>query len=74
MFERDGWRCHLCHRSTPKRLRGSYKPSAPELDHIVPLAKGGSHTRANTACACRQCNGAKSDRVYGQPSLFSVAA
>ena len=72
VFERDGWRCHLCRRSTPKRLRGSYAPNAPELDHIVPLSKGGAHTRANTACACRACNGAKADRVVGQPSLLAL--
>lgn len=74
VFERDGWRCHMCGCSTPKRYRGTYRPNAPELDHIVPLAKGGQHTKVNTACSCRACNGAKSDRILGQPSLFSVAA
>ena len=74
VFQRDGWRCHMCGRSTPQRLRGTFKPNAPELDHIVPLAKGGKHTRANTACACRSCNGNKADRIIGQPSLLSLAA
>lgn len=74
VFERDGWRCHLCKRATPKRLRGTYAPNAPELDHIIPLAKGGKHTRLNTACACRQCNGIKSDRILGQPSLLALVA
>lgn len=72
IFNRDGWRCHMCGKVTPQRLRGSYSPSAPELDHIVPLARGGKHTRANTACSCRACNAAKSDRVLGQPSLLSL--
>ena len=74
IFERDGWRCHICTRVTPKRYRGSYKPNAPELDHIVPLAKGGKHTRANVACSCRECNGKKADRILGQPSLLAFAA
>lgn len=63
VFERAGWRCYLCGCDTPRTLRGSYEPNAPELDHVVPLARGGAHTYANTACACRACNGTKSDRL-----------
>lgn len=72
VFERDGWRCHLCGRRTPKGARGTYRPNAPELDHIVPLSKGGTHSYVNTACACRECNLRKSDRVIGQPSLLAL--
>lgn len=72
VLERDGWRCHLCGRKTPKQKRGTFADNAPELDHIVPIAKGGAHSRANTACACRKCNIAKSDRIVGQPSLFAA--
>lgn len=68
---RDGWRCHICGVSTPKRLRGTYNDRAPELDHIVPLAKGGQHTRINTACACRKCNGTKADNIVGQLRLVA---
>lgn len=70
VFERDGWRCQLCKVKTPRKKRGTYDDDAPELDHIVPLAKGGAHTYANTQCACRRCNGLKSDRVLGQALLF----
>lgn len=63
---RDRWRCHICGISTPKRLRGTFHPQAPELDHIIPLALGGLHTRLNVACACRRCNGAKGSRPLGQ--------
>lgn len=72
VFERDGWRCHLCGGKTVKGRRGSYHPKAPELDHIVPLAKGGPHSYANTACAHRSCNAAKSDNIMGQPSLLAA--
>lgn len=72
VFERDGWRCQICHRPTPRRLRGSIEDMAPELDHIVPLAKGGEHSYRNTQCACRACNGAKGDKVYGQLPLLEV--
>lgn len=72
VFDRDGWRCHLCGRATPRKLRGTLKPNAPELDHIVPLSKGGEHSYRNTACACRECNHRKSDTVLGQPSLLAA--
>lgn len=62
ILERDGWRCHICGRDTPKVLRGSFADNAPELDHIVPISKGGEHSRLNTACACRRCNIVKSNR------------
>jgi 5-methylcytosine-specific restriction endonuclease McrA len=71
IFERDRWRCHLCGCKTPKALRGTYQDRAPELDHIIPLSKGGHHTRANTACSCRKCNHAKGDKPLGQMRLVA---
>lgn len=71
IFERDGWRCHMCKCSTPKRYRGTYKDNAPELDHILPLALGGEHTRLNTACSCRKCNGNKGAKALGQMLLVA---
>jgi 5-methylcytosine-specific restriction endonuclease McrA len=66
VFERDRWRCQLCGCSTPERLRGQMVDHAPELDHIVPLARGGAHTWSNVQCACRRCNGEKADTPRGQ--------
>lgn len=70
VLERDKWRCQLCGVGTPKRLRGSYNDRAPEVDHIVPLSKGGEHSYCNVQCACRRCNLLKLDRPYGQMRLF----
>jgi hypothetical protein len=69
VFARDGYRCHLCGCATPKRLRGKNRPTSPELDHIIPIAAGGGHTWENVACACRSCNGKKSDKPLGQLRL-----
>lgn len=69
VFERDRWRCQLCGVRTPKALRGSFDPRAPEMDHIVTLADGGTHTWGNVQCACRQCNGDKGSRSRGQIGL-----
>lgn len=63
VFDRDKWQCKICSVQTPKSKRGSLDDDAPELDHIIPLSKGGAHTRANTQCLCRKCNHIKSDNV-----------
>lgn len=72
VFERDGWVCHLCHKVTLKDQRGTLHSRAPELDHIIPISKGGEHSYANTACSCRRCNAEKSDKIIGQPSLLAA--
>lgn len=70
VFERDAWRCGICGGKTDKTRRGTYHHKAPELDHIVALANGGTHTWENVQCACRSCNGAKGASDYGQLTLF----
>lgn len=64
VFKRDGWRCYICGVTTPRQLRGSNDPYAPELEHVVSLTDGGTHTWANVACACRRCNSAKGADSY----------
>jgi predicted nucleic acid-binding Zn ribbon protein len=63
IFERDKWKCHVCGKRAPKSLRGTIDPLAPELDHIMPLSKGGHHVWANVACCHRECNQSKSDKI-----------
>lgn len=70
IFERDAWRCQICGCKTPKSKRGTIHDKAPELDHIIPLSKGGLHSFDNVQCTCRSCNAKKSDAVYGQMLLF----
>lgn len=38
------------------RMQKICGPEHPSLDHIVPLAHGGTHARINSALACSQCN------------------
>lgn len=70
VFDRDGWRCQFCNVRTPRSKRGTYASNAPELDHIMPLSKGGEHSYTNTQCLCRSCNAAKSNKPMGQLSLL----
>jgi len=73
VFERDQWRCHLCGIKTIRKLRGSTDDRAPELEHIVSLADGGSHTWGNVACSCRRCNRTKGAASFGQLGLGFAA-
>ena len=73
VFKRDGWRCQICGKKTPKKNRGKRYPNSPELDHRVPMSKGGGHLYSNVQCSCRRCNGQKSNKdCRGQLPLFEV--
>lgn len=61
VFERDRYRCRMCGCATQKH--SIYLPDAAELDHIIPLSKGGAHALYNMQTLCRRCNAIKSDRV-----------
>lgn len=69
VFERDKWTCQLCGLKTPRKLMGKGVPRSPELDHIVPLSRGGGHIWGNVQCSCRKCNIAKGSASMGQLSL-----
>lgn len=66
--KRDNWTCQVCGILTERGAVGT--PDAPELDHILPLARGGFHQAGNLWLLCRACNLAKSDR---DPLEFVVA-
>ncbi len=38
-------------------------PRSAEVDHVVPLSRGGSHGPDNLAIACRPCNRSKSNKL-----------
>lgn len=69
VMQRDRWQCQLCGIKTLKNKRGTCDDRAPELDHIVPLALGGSHMWHNVQCACRKCNIEKGAKARGQLRL-----
>lgn len=46
-------RCPLC---TVVLIDEPYQPASKELDHIVPLGRGGTHTIGNVRILCRLCN------------------
>jgi 5-methylcytosine-specific restriction endonuclease McrA len=55
VYARDGGICGIC--------RESAAPDSFEIDHIVPLARGGEHSYANTQVAHPTCNRRKSAKT-----------
>jgi len=53
ILERDGFRCCLCGRTA--------KETKLEVDHKVPVAKGGTDSLKNLWTLCIDCNRGKSD-------------
>lgn len=62
-MERFAGRCQWCGRTVAK---GAGWPLGATLDHRIPMARGGGHTKANVVLACFGCNSLKQDRVCGQ--------
>ena len=55
IYDRDGWRCQKCGRSTRDL----------EIDHIYPISKGGKSVPENLQTLCKACNKAKGSNVGG---------
>jgi 5-methylcytosine-specific restriction endonuclease McrA len=62
IFIRDGWICWLC-KIPVDPLAAPRSPGSASLDHIIPLSKGGAHTRSNVKCAHLRCNMAKGAKI-----------
>lgn len=71
IFERDGWRCQMCDKRVDRRLRHPH-PMSASLDHIVPIAAGGEHSRRNVRLAHLRCNLSKCDRPHPSDQLLLV--
>ena len=65
IYKRDGFRCGICLRPMAMS-RAVPHPDAPTIDHILPVAEGGVHSRANVRAAHFRCNSARSNRGEAQ--------
>lgn len=68
VFERDGWICGICGTKVSRRLKYPH-PRSASLDHIRPLAEGGTHTLGNVQCSHLACNLNKGASGGGQLRL-----
>ncbi len=57
VFARDGWMCQYCGKA------------AENVDHIIPRARGGSHSWENVVAACRRCNSRKESRLMHEVGM-----
>ncbi|WML63644.1 HNH endonuclease signature motif containing protein [Rhodococcus sp. AH-ZY2] len=69
MFERDGWRCHICGQKVNRKAKAPH-PKAATIDHVIPLARGGTHEPINCRCAHFLCNALKRDTGCGDQLLL----
>jgi 5-methylcytosine-specific restriction endonuclease McrA len=65
VFTRDGGRCTFV-GDDGKRCNS---PWNPEVDHIVPFAKGGGNTPDNLRLLCARHNKLEAERQYGKDHM-----
>jgi len=64
IFHRDRNRCQYCGKV--------FQQSDLNLDHVVPLSRGGKSSWVNVVCACIPCNTRKGDRSPAQVGMRLV--
>lgn len=62
VFQRDGFTCQICGDLIDMTAKMP-DPWAPSIDHIIPLACGGTHEPANVQAAHVICNARKGARI-----------
>lgn len=75
VFERDGWRCHLCSRKINPSLKHPH-PKSASLDHVIPISDPDSpgHVWANVAASHLTCNLRKNNKSMGEQLMLFGAA
>lgn len=68
IYDRDGCACVYCGRKV-RSGRGTNGSRAAHLDHVLPVALGGSNAPSNLVTACKGCN----DRKGASPVKVFVA-
>lgn len=63
-FKSQNGECYICKEIFPK--------DSLELDHVIPLAKGGLHSKQNTKLACRSCNRSKGAKLQMEAAYQMV--
>lgn len=63
VFKRDSFRCQYCGRSAPDVIL--------EVDHIVPVAKGGKNDVMNLITSCRDCNRGKGKKMLTENEVMA---
>ena len=62
IFHRDAWTCQICYKPVNPKSIDPYDPQRVTLDHRLPIALGGAHTKTNLQTAHLTCNISKGAR------------
>lgn len=61
VWDRDKGICQICLEPVSTELTDKYDPMYPNIDHIVGVAKGGTHLFENVRLTHRICNTSRTD-------------
>jgi hypothetical protein len=67
----DALRAEIFHEAN-NICQGCFKEAAQEIDHIVPISKGGTGEKSNLQALCRHCNRSKNNRDLSSIGLDPV--
>lgn len=62
LYERDNGICQICGKKVSLKYNYPHKKSAT-IDHIIPLSKGGEHSKRNCQLTHWECNYKKRDKI-----------
>lgn len=65
VFKRDSFTCQYCGRSAPDVVL--------EVDHIIPVAKGGDNNITNLITSCFDCNRGKRDKKLTETQIIKAS-
>ena len=63
VFKRDSFTCQYCGTQAPDAIL--------EVDHIIPVSKGGTNDVLNLITACKECNRGKSNNVLSDDTVVN---
>jgi 5-methylcytosine-specific restriction endonuclease McrA len=63
LFWANRGRCHYCGRGCILKPDSACDPLRATVDHLLPVARGGTNAWANLRLACFSCNTAKADKL-----------
>ena len=61
LFNRDGWVCQYC--------GDAVLPRTAEVEHVLPISRGGRTTWSNCVTACRRCNKKKRNMTPAEAEM-----
>jgi len=63
VFKRDSFKCQYCGAEAPSVIL--------QVDHIVPVSKGGKNDISNLITSCCSCNSGKSDKLLDEDAVVT---